>query len=53
MLASHNRDHPSGGHFNGTYAPVREPSTASIADLEELVPAVDCLNWLRGLMNFV
>ena len=32
MARPHNRDRPSGGHFNGTYAPVREPSTASIAD---------------------
>jgi ABC-type uncharacterized transport system substrate-binding protein len=32
-----NRDRPSGDHFNGTYAPVGEPSTAS----EALPPAVD------------
>jgi hypothetical protein len=29
----HHRDHPSGGRFNGTYAPVREPSTASGTDI--------------------
>jgi hypothetical protein len=31
-LAPHNHDRPSGGRFNGTYAPVGEPSTASKAD---------------------
>ena len=28
-----NRDRPSGDHFNGTYAPVGEPSAASVAGL--------------------
>jgi hypothetical protein len=33
MLGSpKNRDRRSGDHFNGTYVPVREPSTASKAD---------------------
>jgi hypothetical protein len=38
-LPPHNRDHPSGGHFNGTYAPVGEPSTASRADDRLQIPA--------------
>src|SRR5262244_1736641 len=29
----HNRDRPSGDHFNGTYVPMGEPSTASDADI--------------------
>src|SRR5262247_2878584 len=29
----HNRDRPSGDHFNCTYAPVGEPSTASGTDV--------------------
>ena len=28
----HNRDRPNGDHFNGTYVPMGEPSTASGAD---------------------
>src|SRR5262245_40962679 len=28
----HNRDRPSGDHFNGTYVPVGKPSTASNPD---------------------
>src|SRR5262245_16747174 len=28
----HNRDRPNGDHFNGTYVPMGEPSTASEAD---------------------
>src|SRR5262249_33256624 len=28
----HNRDRPSGDHFNGTYVPIGEPSTASKAE---------------------
>jgi hypothetical protein len=33
MSASPNRSRPIGDHFNGTYVPVEEPSTASRADL--------------------
>src|SRR5215467_12051076 len=29
----HNRDRPNGDHFNGTYVPMGEPSTASGADV--------------------
>jgi hypothetical protein len=32
MSDSPDRDRPSGDHFNGTYVPVEEPSTASRAD---------------------
>src|SRR5262249_34519286 len=35
-----NCDRPSGDHFNGTYAPVGEPSTASTADNVKW-PAID------------
>jgi hypothetical protein len=32
MSVSPNRGRPIGDHFNGTYLPVEEPSTASLAD---------------------
>jgi hypothetical protein len=34
MSGSPNRGRPSGDLFNGTYVPVEEPSTASIAAIE-------------------
>src|SRR5215813_7741406 len=34
----HNRDRPSGDHFNATYVPMGEPSTASGADLPSRCP---------------
>jgi hypothetical protein len=45
------RDRPSGDHFDGTYVPVEEPSTASIADIADLlaIPArqrCSALGWL-------
>src|SRR5215813_3621137 len=33
----HNRDRPSGDHFNGTYVPMGEPSTASEAAVQRLI----------------
>src|SRR5215475_6637860 len=37
----HNRDRPNGDHFNGTYVPMGEPSTASKAVTGQLALAHD------------
>ena len=42
--------HPSGDHFNGTYVPVEEPSTASEADLRRPINT-DALG-RAGMMEF-
>jgi len=37
----HNCDRPNGDHCNGTYVPVEEPSTASIADTARFGSPID------------
>jgi hypothetical protein len=57
MSDSPDRDRPRGDHFNGTYVPVEEPSTASEAEItpalfDHLVGADHERRWKREPERF-